>query len=186
MRFQPIEIVSIQACLGSFQFSLWDSHTGHLGITGTPLTFNSLYEIPCWNHLKGRSSVLTFNSLYEIHPVSRLRLPIPWISFQFSLWDSKAYFADNVFSRIYFQFSLWDSRKVCSKTCLLNFCLSILFMRFLYDTNESPLWKLAYFQFSLWDSPLRASRWGFTDSIFQFSLWDSVAFFWLLSRFEAF
>ena len=101
--------------------------------SGTPNTFNSLYEIQSNSISIKMWMCFSFNSLYEI----------PRRTDQ-----------NHLAAILLFQFSLWDSRKRINRKNNTTYKLSILFMRFLqkhnheYNTNKN-------FQFSLWDSKQR-------------------------------
>ena len=139
--------------------------------------FNSLCEIPLWNHaiseflflhhfqfslwdsenyftLRAHNASWSFNSLCEI-PNIRISPIKLWLeNFQFSLWDSWTKYGKTEDGEIAFN-SLCEIQTILVRAWFIVKCyLSILFVRFwhrLFLLNHP--WRLS-FQFSLWDSHL--------------------------------
>ena len=92
---------------------------------------------------------MRFSLAYHAHSTSSSRMILSILFMRFRLGSNAQNRMDMAF-----QFSLWDSPTVpcCLRACTCN-CLSILFMRFNWNTSTIPNHKRhPDFQFSLWDS----------------------------------
>ena len=101
------------------------------------MSFNSLYEILIYLCITLQTGLLNLSILFMRFLKSKKATYYELEYFQFSLWDSTYVFAFVSSRSERFQFSLWDSTVLTKQKALSLWVLSILFMRFTKNTEET-------------------------------------------------